>query len=81
MFGAVMRMPQDLKLTFRCPIVASDQYQDHKQIRKEVAVRQWKKIVVPLTEEDLARAETNKLEIGLEQVKRRWQANIQVVSR
>ena len=26
-FGAVMPMPQDLKLTFRCPIVASDQYQ------------------------------------------------------
>ena len=23
-FGAVMRMPQDLKLTFRCPIVTSD---------------------------------------------------------
>ena len=26
-FGAVMRMPHDSKLTFRCPIVASDQYQ------------------------------------------------------
>ena len=37
-----------------------------------------KKIVVPLTEEDLAMPETNKLEIELEQVKRRWQTNIQV---
>ena len=42
-------------------------------------MRQWKKIVVPLTEEDLAMAETNKLEIELEQVKRRWQTNIQVL--
>ena len=31
-FGAVMRMPQDLKLTFRCPIVASDQYQGNFSI-------------------------------------------------
>ena len=37
------------------------------------------KNVVPLTEEDLAMAETNKLEIELEQVKRRWQTNIQVL--
>ena len=42
-------------------------------------MRQWKKIVVLLTEEDLAMAETNKLEIELEQVKRRWQTNIQVL--
>jgi len=35
--------------------------------------------VVPLTEEDLAMAETNKLEIELELVKRRWQTNIQVL--
>ena len=42
-------------------------------------MRQWKKFVVPLTEEDLAMAETNKLEIELEQVKRRWQTNIQVL--
>ena len=32
------------------------------------------KIVVPLTEEDLAMAETNKLEIELEQVNSRWQS-------
>ena len=31
-FGAVMRMPQDLKLTFRCPIVASDQYEGNFSI-------------------------------------------------
>ena len=43
-FGAVMRMPKDLKLTFRCPILASDQCFD---ISKEVAAHQWKKIAVP----------------------------------
>ena len=37
---------------------------------------QWKKIVVPLTKEDLARAESIiELEIGLEQVKREEVAN------
>ena len=57
-------------------------FSDQKQIGKEEAARQWKMFVVPLTEEDLAWAESNaELEIGLEQVKRRWQANIQVVSR
>ena len=59
----------------------SNQYQEEKQIGKEEAERQWKKNVVPLMEEDLARAETNtELEIGLDDVKRRWQTNIQVVT-
>ena len=43
-FGAVMRMPKDLKFTFRCPILASDQCFD---ISKEVAAHQWKKFAVP----------------------------------
>ena len=42
-------------------------------------MRQWNFFVVLLTEEDLAMAETNKLEIELEQVKRGWQTNIQAL--
>ena len=63
-------------------MVSSDEFFDNRQIGKEEAARQWKKFVVPLTEEDLQRAESNtELEIGVQQVKRRWQTNIQVVSR
>jgi len=46
-----MRMLKDSKLTFRRPILASDQYFD-QNIGKEETAHQWKKIVVPLTEED-----------------------------
>ena len=54
LFGYVMKTPKDLKLTFRCPIVSSDQYLEQKQISKEEGGHQLKKcVLVPFTEEDL----------------------------
>ena len=50
-FGVIMRMPEDSKLTFRCPILASDQYFDQNRLAKKKLPTSGKKIVVPLTEE------------------------------
>ena len=80
-FGAVVRVPQDLILNIKFNMISSDEFSGSEHIGLKEAAREMKIFIVPLTESYLKKAESNsELEIGIELVKRRWQENIQIIS-
>ena len=80
-FGAVVRVPQDLILNIKFNMISSDEFSGSEHIGLKEAAREMKIFIVPLTESILKKAESvSELEIGIELVKRRWQENIQIIS-
>ena len=79
-FGAVVRVPQDLILNIKFNMISSDEFSGSEHIGLKEAAREMKIFIVPLTESYLKKAESvSELEIGIELVKRRWQENIQII--
>ena len=78
-YGAVMRTPTNGMLNIIFPMVSQDEGPD--EVGRKEKAKEWKIFLIPLTEDDLRKSESNNtLEIDLELVKRRWQRNIQIVS-
>ena len=79
-FGAVMRTPADGLINIKFPMASTDEYDNGIHIGLKERAREWKIFIIPLTETELQNNSEN-LDINIELVKRRWQQNIQIVSK
>ena len=78
-YGAVMRTPTDGLINIKFPMASTDEYANDIHIGLKERAREWKIFIIPLTETELQN--NSDLDINIELVKRRWQQNIQIVSK